>query len=84
MKHKRQASVPGTNETLLTADDLNVSKRRPHSFDRSNHRKSSNEGNVPKNDVVVIARIYIRMGVMRQGILIFQNASNNICIISCK
>ena len=69
MKHKRQSSVPGTNEIILTADDLNVSKRRPQSFDRSSQRKSSNEGNVSKNEATVIERIHINIGLMQGGIL---------------
>ena len=68
MKHKRQSSVPGTNEIILTADDLNVSKRRPQSFDRSSQRKSSNEGNVSKKEATVIERIHINIGIMRGGI----------------
>ena len=68
MKHKRQSSVPGTNEPILTADDLNVSKRRPQSFDRSDHRKSSNEGNASKKETPVITRIHIDISVMEGGI----------------
>ena len=42
MKHKRQSSITGSNETFLTSDDLSVSARHHSSFSNSNERKTSN------------------------------------------
>ena len=49
MKHKRQSSSSGANETLLTSDDLSVSGKRPSSISHSNDEIASNHGNRNEN-----------------------------------
>ena len=44
MKHKRQSSTTGANETFLTSDDLSVSGKRPNSISHSNDEMASNHG----------------------------------------
>ena len=54
MKHKRQSSNSGANETFLTSDDLSVSDRRPHSFSHDNSGKALNRGNNNETELSVI------------------------------
>ena len=49
MKHKRQSSTTGANETFLTSDDLSVSGKRPSSISHSNDEIDSNHGNRNEN-----------------------------------
>ena len=49
MKHKRQSSITGTNETFLTSDDLSVSVRHPSSLSNSNERRTSINGTLEDN-----------------------------------
>ena len=63
MKHKRQASVPGSNEMLLTTDDLNVTNRTNPPFNQSNDDKTFDAGHIP--DIVI--RIIIFYTVIKQN-----------------
>ena len=49
MKHKRQSSITGSNETFLTSDDLSVSVRHPSSLSNSNERRTSINGTLDNN-----------------------------------
>ena len=69
MKHKRQSSNTGTNETFLTSDDLSVSDRRHHLFSHENSEKGLISGDGNESELSVI--MHIHKSCYREVLILF-------------